>query len=226
MKQFPDESNTKDAGDLSVLNEERYLIRQRNAHAWAEVFMGGAGWITFEAIPNSEIGILSEGAVAGEGEDQPDEKEKPKQIVEDEKPGIGKVVFDKVVSVICSVPPNIIMITGFMIGFLLLAGAFFLRIPREQYLSFLEKIGLKKKIITRIEFYNEYLLMLEKQGIRIALHETPLEFASRLSECGISVKDARFMAKQYYRLRYGRKDLTDSYRVMKILEITRGQEKG
>jgi hypothetical protein len=96
-----------------------------------------------------------------------------------------------------------------------------MRIPKETYKAFFEKAGIKKKKITDIEFYNEFLLELEKKKLYISPDETPFEFASRIQESGISLEDGQFMAQEYYRIKYGKKNLSDSFRVMKVMELAR-----
>ena len=86
-----------------------------------------------------------------------------------------------------------------------------------KYLQFLESLGLRKKVITEVGFFNAFLLACEEQNIRIRSGETAIEFVSRIS-LPVSNEDALFLVDQYYRIRYGGMELINPRKVTSILE--------
>jgi hypothetical protein len=72
-----------------------------------------------------------------------------------------------------------------------------------------------------VEFYERFVRLLETQGVRRELHQTPLEFASTLG-----LNEAQAITNAYNRVRFGQEELSFAERkqidrLLSMLEQTR-----
>ena len=216
MRQFPDQSTTSETAKGQGITSELYIIRYRNAHAWAEVFIEGAGWVTVETVPVSGMSLI----MNMNGRNTPVSQQRvgnnARKTVKDDADKTPQSIADWAWSLIMKLPVPTVRWGGLAVGFILLAGVFLMRIPLGTYIRLLEAAGLKKKIITPVDFYNEFLIGLDKKGIRILPGETASEFVSRVP-LPVPEKDGLFLTDQYYRTRYGHSEITDPDRIRDIL---------
>ena len=132
----------------------------------------------------------------------------------------GSSVFSRAAetfwSWILGLPRETVRWAGLLTGLLLLTSAFLLHIPRNEYIRFLEAVGLRKKTIVPVGFFNDILVELEKRHIHIKPGETAAEFVTRIN-LPVSREDALFLAEQYYRIRYGGRAIGDPERTGRLV---------
>ncbi len=217
FKRFPDSGNYDQTSDGMPHNSELYLIQKRNAHAWAEVYIQDAGWMTVEAVPSSVIAELGHPVENTNPLSTPeaDTNVSTGGGEEEESKSIFRKAAETVVGFLDSIPVDSFRGWAFTAGVILLGLVFLMKIPSAAYKRFFERVGLSKKVITGIQFFNEFLLILEKRNIRIRRGETVHEFIRRV-ESLTEADELAFIASEYTALRFGGKTLSDPDRIQRI----------
>jgi len=216
MVRFPETSEVVPEGKGGFSRAEEYVLRKRNAHAWGEIFVKGAGWIAVEAVPPAALDLVAGRGREGGGGGAPTVR---RPGVRRAASGAGKPrvgFFQRFLDAAARAGYRRIRWTGLVLGGLLLGCAALMRVPGRRYRAALEKLGLVKKRITPVDFYNEYLLACERRNIRVRAGETALEFAARAASL-VPPEDALFIAAEYHRVRYGRRSPSDPGRIKRVL---------
>ncbi|MFH1707051.1 MAG: transglutaminase domain-containing protein [Planctomycetota bacterium] len=210
---YPNESAVDDQPDGAVVNRERYILRKRNAHAWAEIFLERAGWVTVECTPPAGVAMLAD-------DNGPSTPLPPKPARDAEGPAAaaaadsGPGMMDRLLD---QLPAGAIQVWGLVTGGVLLALAFLLRIPRRRYVALMEQFGLRRPHYTDVGFFNDLMILLRNRGLQWAPGETAAEFLARLPGT-IPSADAAFLAEQYHRIRFGAATLTEPARIAALMQ--------
>jgi hypothetical protein len=128
-----------------------------------------------------------------------------KQLVDLQHGSISKL--DQARTALPSLITPILLVFGSITG--LLAAVFLTRrVHRLGWRHGLKVWQMKDEAETsRVDFYERLLKALEKQGIKRALYQTPLEFAS-----AVGVSEAQAITNAYNRVRFGEGRLTEGER--------------
>ncbi|HXI74358.1 MAG TPA: DUF4129 domain-containing transglutaminase family protein, partial [Pyrinomonadaceae bacterium] len=201
-----------------------FTVRQSDAHSWVEVYFPRTGsWVTFDPTPpagrtvrerNGLAGYLSKYSEAFElmwfqyviGYD----KQEQHSLVTSLRKGLMDFQdsisrFDRARSALVMKP---ILIGVASLTSLVMILFLTLRVRQLGW-----RRGLKvwqkgtEAETTRIDFYQRLLKVLEKQGVKRELYQTPLEFAATAG-----VSEAQAITNAYNRVRFGEEKLSDSER--------------
>lgn len=168
------------------IENNKYQVREKHAHAWVEAFIEPVGWLRFEATPAYDASI-----------DRPDEGEKDEIIPdteeeesqEDREPDETNEspetpIEDNIVEEDKSLPKN--QISWKLILFSLIILALFLILMRIIFRSL--KYRRKEKVLASlpkkekiIHIYKDIIDMLDILGFPILPGETHFDYANRLS---------------------------------------------
>jgi transglutaminase-like putative cysteine protease len=204
-----------------------YTVRESDAHSWVEVYFPETNaWVTFDPTPaagRSEpirsgiVGQLEKYAEALElmwfqyvvGYDQQEQRSLATSLrnhLFDYQRLLVQTVSTLRRLTLSHVPAILVF------GLSMIAAFVFLRASRR-----VRRLGWRKGLqvwprapepeTSRVEFYERFIRLLEMQGVKRELHQTPLEFASAL---GLS--EAQAITNAYNRVRFGNDRLADSER--------------
>jgi len=213
-----------------------FIVRQRDAHSWTEVYFPGHGWVEFDATPEGQYsnlfqlrnpfllsGIIDSITLAWDRyvvfyniNDQ-----KRYLLIIKEKVDLIKNSLSQWLrgqkdywQTIKNWRPRIRKIL-FLAIILPLILALAIIIPStRKYLSRLLKRKTKRKIVeSPIGFYQKMLQILRKKGIKKPNHLTPLEFVQQIAALSPQAYSAAHqLTIAYYECRYGNTELEDSQR--------------
>lgn len=204
-----------------------FTVRQSDAHSWVEVYFPETNaWVTFDPTPAAGRSEPIRSGVAGQLEKYAEALELmwfqyvvgyDKQEQRSLARSLRNHLFDyqrllvqtvsAIRKVIISRSPAILLI-----GISVIAAFVVLRASRR-----VRRLGWRRGLqvwprgpepeTSRVEFYERFIRLLEMQGVKRELHQTPLEFASAL---GLS--EAQAITNAYNRVRFGNDRLADSER--------------
>ena len=209
--------------------EKSYLFRDRDAHAWVEVYFTGLGWVQFDPTPRSDLpqrppmagsGLLlslrravsdvlryvnKHWSVHVIGYSRAQQRAFVEGVGTAAK-GLGQEVTDALRSIWPGVPD-----LGFVQVALIVVGITFVGISLYLVGGWLEKAVRRRRRerpAVTVRFYRELLTILRRKGLRRPPHQTPREFAqvvvARLSpDDGEVGRAMALITDLYYRARFG-----------------------
>lgn len=162
-----------------------YKVRNKQAHAWVEVYFEGFGWMTFEptASFSQYLGTESEEEVLNTENDEAEivqnnnieDKESSSNIAEEESSNNLEDKDDNVKEKpVLFIISSILTIISLLLW--LLAFPYF---KRRIIIYRLQKYPSKNRII---KIYKRFLRTFSVQGFKIKIGETPLQYAQRIDE--------------------------------------------
>ena len=185
---------------VPMLGKKEYLVTNDRAHAWAEVYFRGIGWVPFEPTPGYEAmrysswkekGDTPMGAVTPSYPDFYrlwEDSTEPEQELPEEEPVIDN-------------RPILLGVAVFLVLLLLILGVDLL-ISRFRYGRSSVEVQFKRQV-------ERCLLIAAKLGIRRGYGETLSEFGGRLDACfEEKEEDAPVFWRLYEEVLYGEKRVT------------------
>ena len=222
-----------------LIDENTYIVKQKNAHAWVEAFIEPVGWMTFEPTPaystvprTIERPVVSEESYEEDMEliniDNIDElREMDRTIAEAElnSEAINRDTID--VEIEASEEENIllknilkILLGGILIGILL---KFLIEFIRKEILKRkIEKLPNKERLIYE---YNEILKLTRALGYPMKSGETHYEYAYRIAyrfsvfgDVGIQEITDIFVKNKYSKMETRDEDVEEMVEFKKLLK--------
>lgn len=202
-----------------------YTVRQSDAHSWVEVYFPETGsWVTFDPTPpagrtarerNGLAGYLSKYSEAFElmwfqyviGYDKQEQHSLVTSLRKD------LIDFQDSISRIDRSRALFFFMKPILIGVTSLTALVIILFLTRRVRQLGWRRGLRvwqtgaESESTRIDFYERLLKVLEKQGVKRELYQTPLEFAA-----AAGVSEAQSITNAYNRVRFGEEKLSDSER--------------
>ncbi len=202
-----------------------FTVRQSDAHSWVEVYFPQTNsWVTFDPTPPAGrtprertglAGVLSKYSEALElmwvqyvvGYDKQEQRSLVsavrKQLFDLQRGSIRKL--DDARGAFPSLFTPLVLAVGSIAGVL---GVIFLsrRVHRFGWRRGLKVWRIRDESeVTSVDFYERLLSVLQKQGIKRELYQTPLEFA-----VGVEASEVRSITDAYNRVRFGAERLSTS----------------
>jgi len=206
---------------------DAYTVRQSDAHSWVEVYFPQTqSWITFDPTPSAGRIVKNRSGLAGAlskysealelmwfqyvvGYDKQEQRSLVtslrKELLDFRRDSAGRI--DRLRT---GLP---FMIRPILIGLGSLFAAIMMVVLARRVRAYGWRRGLNvwetaaPSEAVRVEFYQRLLQVLEKQGLKRELYQTPLEFAGSLG-----VLEANRITNVYNRVRFGAEELTSSER--------------
>ncbi len=213
------------------LPEERvngvYEVRQRNAHAWVEAYMGNGSWITFEPTPAFEISTFQDFEIESQTvsdelaqTDNIDELGTDKDLNGQLGGGFSDIIIDDSLGNYSYSPARSTLSTiwdhlstGLSIALLvLLFGIVPLRIIFSYFRirRYFERLKETKDSNKVLYLYQNTLQLLEELDYGILQGETEYEYAHRITNKLYDFRHYfRDFTDSYVRAKYGQEQLTD-----------------
>jgi transglutaminase-like putative cysteine protease len=218
-----------------------YTVRQSDAHSWVEVYFPETNsWVTFDPTPAAGRTEPVRSGIAGQLEKYAEALELmwfqyvvgyDKQEQRTLATSLRNQLFDYqrlLVQLVSAVRKVLVSHSLMMmvIGISALTAFLFWRAARR-----VRRLGWRQGLqvwprgaepeSSRVEFYERFVRLLETQGVRRELHQTPLEFASALG-----LNEAQAITNAYNRVRFGQEELSFAERkqidrLLSMLEQTR-----
>ena len=218
--------------------DQDYLFRDRDAHAWVEVYFNNLGWVEFDPTPGSASSLLRAQGVnpAPSGlfrrlRQTADtllyyakmhwnlhvigySREQQRAFAHDVGEAAGTLAQDAT-SLLRSIWPGLPDL-GFVQVVLLVVSVTFLGICLYLGAGWLDRaLKRRRPAVRTVRFYEELLAIMRRKGLRRPLHQTPREFARDaavwLASGDAQVEDAvNLVTELYYRARFGGYDLDDA----------------
>lgn len=204
-----------------------YTVRQSDAHSWVEVYFPQTkSWVTFDPTPPAgrmarvRTGLAAQLSKYGEalelmwfqyvvGYDKQEQRSLATSLRKDllDLRRGSSDALDRARGVLPAVlQPLLISVAG--LGALVVLGLLGWRVRHLGWRRGLEVWYVGSELDTsRVDFYERLIKLLEKQGLRRASSQTPLEFAASLD-----LGEARAITIAYNRVRYGAEQLSASER--------------
>ena len=203
-----------------------FTVRQSDAHSWVEVYFPQSNsWVTFDPTPPAGrtarertglTGALSKYSEALDllwfqyvvGYD----KEEQRSLVTSVRSSLSDLQKQSINGLdrARKAFPSLVRPVSVIVLLLVAFGAVML-LRRVRRLGWHRGLKIWRRLdeaeTSRVEFYERLLRILEQQGIKRELYQTPLEFAA-----GAGVNEARAITQAYNRVRFGEEKLTNSER--------------
>jgi hypothetical protein len=214
-------------------SDQSYVFRDRDAHAWVEVYFNKLGWVEFDPTPGSVAGLLHQQAA---NTAVPGLFERLRGTVtrlflytnmnwnihvlgysrEQQKAFVDKVgtaargLAQDATSLLRAIWPGLPDL-GFLQVALVVVAVTFVGISLYLAAGWLERAIMRRrrqKPLRTVRFYEELLSIMRRKGLRRPPHQTPREFAraaaARLGAEGSDVEGAvNLVTDLYYRVRFG-----------------------
>jgi len=216
-----------------------FTVRQSDAHSWVEVYFPQTNsWVTFDPTPPAGrtthertglAGVISKYSEALElmwfqyvvGYDKQEQRSlitsMRTQLFDLRRSSMAR--FDQARAASALLLRPILFMLGGLLG--LLCSLWLIRRVYRFGWSRALKVWQSgdAEETTRVDFYKRLLKLLEKQGVRRDLWQTPLEFASVVDR-----GEARAITNAYNRVRFGGEDLSEGevqelHRLLRSLEV-------
>ena len=217
-----------------------YTVRQSDAHSWVEVYFPQTNsWVTFDPTPAAGrtphertglAGALSKYSEALQlmwlqyvvGYDKQEQRSLVSsvrgQLIDWQHRSLTKVDHLRALFPVMLTPIILSFVSLIALLTIIVMARRVRRFGWREGLSVWKKIDDSER--SRVEFYERLLKAFEKQGIKRAPYQTPLEFASTTG-----VHDARTVTVAYNRVRFGSEKLTGAERRL-LDEVLKRLEKG
>lgn len=189
-----------------------YEVTNQQAHAWAEIYFEGFGWITFEPTSPFESALYNTGSYGPDMSDLYPESDEMREYMENlngydrNRPDMYPVQNQNIKIDLASLLTVILLAALSLI--LILAVVNITR--RMLKLKHILKMPPKEGVIALYESYLKFLLY---QRMPVKAGETPLEYAKRLDDYG-HFYPHKFspIAEVFMKARYSRKEVTQNDR--------------
>jgi len=199
-----------------------YVVREKDAHSWVEVYIKGKGWLAFDPTPSITARYK-------------------RNLFTKLRDAWDAVQFWWDRNFVTYSPQRQITV---YFGLYENIREFLKKAERMKYFLFLLLLPLffaiyilskrKKKMeaeteeekdyrprrISPVAFYNRFLKIVKSKGFSIYEHETPLEFFERIKRSFFEIDDVYYLTDLYYKVRYGGRKLKkdDIIRIDDILK--------
>ncbi len=215
--------------------DKDYLFRDRDAHAWVEVYFNGLGWVEFDPTPGSATSLLRAQGInpAATGlftrlKQTADTllyyakmhwnlhvigytREQQQAFARDVGTAAGALAQDAT-SALRAIWPGLPDL-GFMQVVLMVVSVTFAGVCLYLAAGWLDRaLKRRRPAVRTLRFYEELLTLMRRKGLRRPLHRTPREFARDaadwLAPGDEQVEQAvNLVTDLYYRARFGGYDL-------------------
>lgn len=189
--------------DLSVNLPDKemtkYVIRNKNAHSWPEVFIPGTGWIPFEPTATFSQPVIQELApVPATSTPEPTKNDQP-NLPEEEDPSVdvSRQIDWSVITKIALGLTVLLLIAGILFWRKLLV-AYYIRRPM------MPGNDAKSAVLLAVE---RLLTALQRFGWKREPSLTVREFGAEITNKGFRGNEWIMVAKLYERVRYGDKSM-------------------
>ncbi len=186
-----------------------YVVREKDAHSWVEVYIDGKGWVAFDPTPSISTSYKRNFLIALRDTwdamqfwwDRNFVTYTPQRQIT-----IYFGLYETLKKFISKVEKLKYFIGLF---FLLLLPSLFilLRKKKGKKVEEEEERDYYPKRISPVRFYNRFLKIAKSKGFSIYEHETPFEFIERIKKSLLEIEDFYFITALYYKVRYGEKKL-------------------
>jgi len=204
---------------------DAYTVRQSDAHSWVEVYFPQTkSWVTFDPTPPAgrtarvRTGLAAQLSKYGEalelmwfqyvvGYDKQEQRSLATSLRKDLS-DLRRGSSDALTRARGALPA---MLQPFLMSIAGLGALLVLVLVGRRVRHFGWRRGLKvwqagtELDSSRVDFYERLIKSLEKQGLKRASNQTPLEFAA-----SVDLSEARAITNAYNRVRYGEEQLSDS----------------
>ena len=202
-----------------------FTVRQSDAHSWVEVYFPQTNsWVTFDPTPPAGRTARERTGLAGALSKYSEaldllwfqyvvgyDKEEQRSLVTSVRSSLSDLQKQSVNGLdrARKAFPSLVRPASAVVLLLAVFGAIILmrRVRRLGWQRGLKVWRLDEAETSRVDFYERLLKILEKQGIKRELNQTPLEFAA-----GAGVNEARAITQAYNRVRFGDEQLTNDER--------------
>lgn len=170
-----------------------YVVKEKNAHAWVEVYFGEYGWVPFEPTASFHMPTVQSQKTDLVGEHFP-KKTKVENLIGAEKvntEGISPFCAELIVFIVLCLTTSLVV---FVLWLLL----------RKE---------LKAQRADRVrDYYLDMVYLLEGKGYDWSRYQTPYEFATNISQKlpGIG-QDVFLITEAYLREQYGNHNVSESH---------------
>ncbi len=182
-----------------------YVVREKDAHSWVEVYIEGKGWMAFDPTPSFPVKFdrniftvlrdtwdliqfwWDKNFVTFSPQRQITLYFEFYQFLRNTLYTIERL-------------KKIIVITSVILVFSIIA--LFLKKKKKKLEEGEEELILERRK-SHVRFYDKLLKILKSKGFSIYDHETPFEFLERIKENILEAEALFFITDSYYKVRYG-----------------------
>lgn len=173
--------------------EQRFLIRDRDYHAWTQVYFPDYGWVTFDPTPSASTDLAA-GSSSGAGSNNPYDQYYYFDPGLYQPPAVG----------VTAPPPQ----QGSYVGYIISPIAVFILL-----MIFLAWFWLYRRPGSNSSLYPRMVVLASAAGLRPRSSQTVLEFADQLSQAlPERAPDITSITSVYLDVRYGKRSLDSAYR--------------